>query len=123
MAGCHCSYGQLPKVCRSAGKVGAVGYGVRLQPWPGAVQARDKLGHPAAWRGRGQSGTHLRQMTLSWLYLRASTISDGSMMPPRRRRTRCSVDSVSSGRQQGEHSARAVCWKGSPRTLLDVVVC
>ncbi len=38
--------------------------------------------------------THLRQIILSWLNLRASSASDGSMMPPRRRSTRCSVDSA-----------------------------
>ena len=37
--------------------------------------------------------THLRQIILSWLYLRARICSDGSMMPPRRRRTRWSIDS------------------------------
>ena len=42
---------------------------------------------------RKQQPTHLRQIILSWLYLRARICSDGSMIPPRRRRTRCSVDS------------------------------
>ena len=37
----------------------------------------------------GRSGdTHLRQTILSWLYLRASTRREGSMIPPRRRSTR-----------------------------------
>ena len=42
----------------------------------------------ARWRA-----PHLRQIILSWLYLRARICRLGSMMPPRRRSTRCSVDS------------------------------
>ena len=38
---------------------------------------------------------HLRQMSFSQLYFFASASSEGSMMPPRRRSTRCSVDSAS----------------------------
>lgn len=40
------------------------------------------------------TAAHLRQMTFSQLYLRARACSEGSMMPPRRRSTRCSVDSA-----------------------------
>ena len=45
-------------------------------------------------RGMCREKTHLRQIILSWLNLRASRASDGSMMPPRSRSTRWSVDSV-----------------------------
>lgn len=38
--------------------------------------------------------TYLRQIILSQLYFWASCLSEGSMIPPRRRRTRCRVDSV-----------------------------
>ena len=62
-------------------------------------------------------------MTLSWLYLRASTIRDGSMMPPRRRRTRCSVDSASNGRQRGKAERPRTVRMDASLTLLDVVVC
>jgi hypothetical protein len=35
----------------------------------------------------------LRQIFLSWLDFLAKTIKDGSMMPPRKRKTKCKVDS------------------------------
>lgn len=36
---------------------------------------------------------YLRQIILSWLYLRAKAIKEGSMIPPRSLSTRCRVDS------------------------------
>ena len=39
------------------------------------------------------SKTYFRQIIFSQLYLLAKAFRDGSMMPPRKRNTKCSVDS------------------------------
>jgi hypothetical protein len=36
----------------------------------------------------------LRQIIFSWLYFLAKAINDGSMIPPRKRNTKCKVDSA-----------------------------
>ena len=38
-------------------------------------------------------GTYFRQIIFSQLYLLANALSEGSMIPPRRRNTKCNVDS------------------------------
>lgn len=49
-----------------------------------------------AWGiGEGGRDVHFRQIILSQLYFEARALREGSMMPPRRRRTRCRVDSCS----------------------------
>lgn len=42
----------------------------------------------------GKTTTYFLQIILSWLYFLASAIREGSIIPPRSRRTRCSVDSA-----------------------------
>lgn len=46
-------------------------------------------------REGGEEGVHFRQTILSQLYFDARALREGSMMPPRRRRTRWRVDSCS----------------------------
>jgi hypothetical protein len=63
---------------------------------------------------------HLRQIILSWLYLRARICREGSMMPPRRRSTRCSVDSAQQQQVRQQQKSRCgelwsccvvfLCW-------------
>lgn len=53
------------------------------------------------------SGPYLRQIILSQLYFWASCRREGSMMPPRRRSTRCRVDS---GRETNISGHRGGCW-------------
>lgn len=57
--------------------------------------------------------TYLRQIILSQLYFWASCLSEGSMMPPRRRRTRCRVDSS----EQLRHFDVNLKFKSHPQTV------
>lgn len=45
------------------------------------------------WRRVNDVQTYFRQIILSWLYFLAKAIREGSMIPPRRRSTKCRVDS------------------------------
>ena len=47
--------------------------------------------------GRAEQRTHFRQIILSWLNFLARICRDGSMIPPRRRITRCRVESAGAG--------------------------
>jgi hypothetical protein len=49
----------------------------------------------------------LRQIILSWLYLRARICREGSMMPPRRRSTKWRVDSATGHTHTQKHNRRA----------------
>jgi len=98
-AGCASAY-DLPATARREVKW-AEGVDVEWAIHPQSTRLPSTSGvklatQPCGTRQAGplRAGAHLRQIILSWLNLRARICSDGSMMPPRRRSTRWSVDSA-----------------------------
>jgi hypothetical protein len=144
-AGCASAY-DLPATARREVKW-AEGVDVEWAIHPQSTRLPSTSGvklatQPCGTRQAGplRAGAHLRQIILSWLNLRARICSDGSMMPPRRRSTRWSVDSAARATpasdkgallaRPGAQTAAEIVALSHPEaghltalTLLDVVVC
>ena len=70
------------------------GDGRSLDSAPGiSFSSRHGWDRGEVWEGEGGGAVHFRQIILSQLYLEARALREGSMIPPRRRRTRWRVDS------------------------------
>ena len=74
-------------------------------PWSLLPMSRHYSSRHSALHKRTQhwfleKSTYFLHIILSWLYLRAKICREGSMMPPRSRMTRCSVESAKEDQNQ-----------------------